>query len=237
LIISAPDEDSGELYATFAKIAPKLKEEEDYVVEIKEKAVSITEAGIEKVEQLLGVKNIYDEGGMKYVHHLEQALKAQVIFNKDKEYVVKDGEIIIVDEFTGRLMPGRRWSEGLHQAVEAKEGVKIQKESRTLATITFQNYFRLYKKLAGMTGTAQSSAEEFHKVYTLDAISIPTNKPNVRKDLPDKIFKNEAGKFRAIVQEIKARNATGQPVLVGTVSIDKNEYLSLMLQREGVPHT
>ena len=236
LIISAPDEDSGELYATFARIAPKLTEGEDYVVDIKEKAVSINEVGIEKVEQLLGVKNIYDEGGMKYVHHLEQALKAQVIFHREKEYVVKDGEIIIVDEFTGRLMPGRRWSEGLHQAVEAKEGVKIQKESRTLATITFQNYFRLYKKLAGMTGTAQSSAEEFHKVYQLDAITIPTNKPNIRQDLPDKIFKNEAGKFRAIVQEIKARNATGQPVLVGTVSIDKNEYLSLMLQQEGVPH-
>ena len=237
LIISASDEDSGELYATFAKIAPKLTEGEDYVVDIKEKAVSINEVGIEKVEQLLGVKNIYDEGGMKYVHHLEQALKAQVVFHRDKEYVVKDGEIIIVDEFTGRLMPGRRWSEGLHQAVEAKEGVKIQKESRTLATITFQNYFRLYKKLAGMTGTAQTSAEEFHKVYQLEAVTVPTNKPNVRKDLSDKIFKNEAGKFRAIVQEIKTRNATGQPVLVGTVSIDKNEYLSLMLQQEGVPHT
>ena len=237
LIISAPDEDSGELYATFAKIAPKLTEGEDYAVDIKEKAVSITEAGIEKVEQLLGVKNIYDEGGVRYVHHLEQALKAEIIFHRDQNYVVKDGEVIIVDEFTGRLMPGRRWSEGIHQAVEAKEGVKIQKESRTLATITFQNYFRLYKKLAGMTGTAQSSAEKFHKVYSLDAISVPTNKPNIRKDLPDKIFKNEAGKFRAIVQEIKERNATGQPVLVGTVSIDKNEYLSLMLQREGILHT
>ncbi|MBP9822488.1 MAG: preprotein translocase subunit SecA [Candidatus Pacebacteria bacterium] len=237
LIISAPDEDSGELYATFSKIAPKLKEEEDYIVDIKEKAVSITEAGIEKVEQLLGVKNIYDEGGTKYVHHLEQALKAQVIFHRDQNYVVKDGEIIIVDEFTGRLMPGRRWSEGTHQAVEAKEGVKVQKESRTLATITFQNYFRLYEKLGGMTGTAQSSAEEFHKVYELDSISIPTNKPNIRKDMPDKIFKNEIGKFRAIVQEIKERTKTGQPVLVGTVSIDKNEYLSLMLEREGVAHT
>ncbi|MEK9157662.1 MAG: preprotein translocase subunit SecA [Patescibacteria group bacterium] len=237
LIISAPDEDSGELYQTFSKIVPQLKEEEDYKVDIKEKAVTITEAGIEKVEGILGMENIYDEGGMKYVHHLEQALKAQVIFQIDKNYVVKDDEIIIVDEFTGRLMPGRRWSEGLHQAVEAKEGVKIQKESRTLATVTFQNYFRLYKKICGMTGTAQSSAEEFHKVYTLDVISIPTNKPAVRKDLPDKIFKNEVGKFRAIVQEIKERTATGQPVLVGTVSIDKNEYLSLMLQREGVQHT
>lgn len=246
LIISAPDEDSGELYMTFVPIIKKLKEDIDYVADIKEKTISITEAGIEKVEQLLGVKNIYDEGGVKYVHHLDQALKAQApvkqlgdkpFFADAVQYVVKDGEIIIVDESTGRLMPGRRWSEGLHQAVEAKEGVKIQKESRTLATITFQNYFRLYKKLAGMTGTAQSSAEEFHKVYTLDAITVPTNKPNIRQDLPDKIFKNEAGKFRAIVQEIKARSATGQPVLVGTVSIDKNEYLSLMLQREGVPHT
>ena len=236
LIISAPDEDSGELYATFARLVPKLKEGEDYVIDIKEKAVTITEKGIDHVEQSLGMQNIYDEGGMKYVHHLEQALKAQAIFHKDQNYVVKDGEVVIVDEFTGRLMPGRRWSEGLHQAVEAKEGVKIQKESRTLATITFQNYFRLYKKLAGMTGTAQSSAEEFHKVYSLDVVSIPTNKPAIRKDLPDKIFKNEVGKFRAIVQEIKERQKTGQPVLVGTVSIDKNEYLSLLLQREGVEH-
>ncbi len=236
LIISAPDEDSGELYQTFSRIAPKLKAGEDYIVDIKEKTVSITEAGIDNVEKQLGLQNIYDEGGMKYVHHLEQALKAQVIFHIDQNYVVKDGEVIIVDEFTGRLMPGRRWSEGLHQAVEAKEGVKIQKESRTLATITFQNYFRLYKKLAGMTGTAQTSAEEFHKVYSLDVVSIPTNKPGIRKDLPDKIFKNEAGKYRAIVSEIKMRHETGQPVLVGTVSIDKNEYLSLLLQREGVPH-
>lgn len=237
LIISAPDEDSGELYQTFSKIVPKLKEEEDYKVDIKEKAVSLTETGIEKVESILGMKNIYDEGGVKYVHHLEQALKAHVVFHIDQNYVVKDGEVIIVDEFTGRLMPGRRWSDGLHQAVEAKEGVKIQKESRTLATVTFQNYFRLYKKLCGMTGTAQSSAEEFHKVYNLDVVSIPTNRPAIRKDLPDKIFKSEAGKFRAIVQEIKERNATGQPVLVGTVSIDKNEYLSLLLQQAGVPHT
>ncbi len=236
LIISAPDEDSGELYQTFARLVPKLKQGEDYNVDIKEKAVTITEAGIDNIEKQLGMQNIYDEGGMKYVHHLEQALKAEVIFHKDQNYVVKDGEIVIVDEFTGRLMPGRRWSEGLHQAVEAKEGVKVQKESRTLATITFQNYFRLYKKLAGMTGTAQSSAEEFHKVYKLDVVSVPTNKPAIRKDLPDKIFKNEAGKYRAIVDEIKERQKAGQPVLVGTVSIEKNEYLSLLLQHEGVQH-
>ncbi len=237
LIISAPDEDSGELYQTFSRIVPKLKEDEDYNVDIKEKTVAITEAGIEKVEKILDMKNIYDEGGMRYVHHLEQALKANVIFHRDRDYVVKDGEIIIVDEFTGRLMPGRRWSEGLHQSVEAKEGVKVQKESRTLATVTFQNYFRLYKKIGGMTGTAQTSAEEFHKVYTIDVVTVPTNKPAIRKDLPDRIYKNEAGKFRAIVREIKERHETGQPVLVGTVSIEKNEYLSMLLQREGVPHT
>ncbi|HWA64235.1 MAG TPA: preprotein translocase subunit SecA, partial [Candidatus Paceibacterota bacterium] len=237
LIISAPDEDSGELYQTFARIVPKLTEGEDYTVDIKEKNISITEPGIEKVEKMLGMQNIYDEGGMKYVHHLEQALKAQVLQKRDQQYVVKDGEIVIVDEFTGRLMPGRRWSEGLHQAVEAKEGVKIQKESKTLATITFQNYFRLYGKLAGMTGTGQTSAEEFHKVYNLDVVTIPTNKPAIRADLPDRIYKNEAGKFRAIVAEIAGRNKNGQPVLVGTVSIERNEYLSLLLQREGIQHT
>ena len=236
LIISAPDEDSGKLYETFSKIVPRLRENEDYNVDEKLKAVSITESGIEKVEKALGLINIYDEGGTRHVHHMEQALKAQILFKRDRDYVVKNGEVIIVDEFTGRLMPGRRWSEGLHQAVEAKEGVKIEKESKTLATITFQNYFRLYKKLAGMTGTAQSSAEEFHKVYKLDSIVIPTNKPMVRKDMPDRIYKTEAGKLRAIMGEIKEMHEKGQPVLVGTVSIEKNEMLSLMLEREGIPH-
>ena len=236
LIISAPDENSGKLYETFSKIVPRLRENEDYNVDEKLKAVSITENGIEKVEKALGLTNIYDEGGTRHVHHMEQALKAQILFKCDRDYVVKNGEVIIVDEFTGRLMPGRRWSEGLHQAVEAKEGVKIEKESKTLATITFQNYIRLYKKLAGMTGTAQSSAEEFHKVYKLDSIVIPTNKPMIRKDLPDRIYKTEAGKLRAIVGEIKEMHEKGQPVLVGTVSIEKNELLSLMLEREGIPH-
>ncbi|HXK40658.1 MAG TPA: preprotein translocase subunit SecA, partial [Candidatus Paceibacterota bacterium] len=236
LIISAPDEDSGKLYETFARIGPRLNEAEDYNLDEKLKAVSITEKGIEKVEKALGMDNIYNEGGVKYVHHLEQALKAQVLFKRDRDYVIKDGEVIIVDEFTGRLMPGRRWSEGLHQAVEAKEGVKIQKESRTLATITFQNYFRLYKKLGGMTGTARTSAEEFHKVYTLDVVDVPTNKPLVRKDKADKIYKNEEGKFRAVVEEIREKHREGQPVLVGTVSIEKNELLSAMLSREGIPH-
>ncbi len=236
LIISAPDEDSGKLYETFSKIVPRLSEGDDYTVDEKLKAVSITESGIEKVENILGINNIYEEGGVRHVHHLEQALKAQVLFRRDKDYVVKDGEVMIVDEFTGRLMPGRRWSEGLHQAVEAKEGVKIQKESRTLATITFQNYFRMYGKLSGMTGTAKTSAEELHKVYTLDVVSVPTNKPMVRKDTPDRIFKTEAGKFKAIAREIKERHQNGQPVLVGTVSIERNELLSAMLNREGVPH-
>ncbi len=236
LIISAPDEDSGKLYDTFSKIVPRLVENEDYNVDEKLKAVSITEKGIEKVEKALGLTNIYDEGGTRHVHHMEQALKAQILFKRDKDYVVKNNEVIIVDEFTGRLMPGRRWSEGLHQAVEAKEGVKIEKESKTLATITFQNYFRLYKKLSGMTGTAQSSAEEFHKVYKLDAIVIPTNKLAQRKDLSDRIYKTENGKFRAIAREIKELHEKGQPVLVGTVSIEKNELLSAMLEREGIPH-
>lgn len=236
LIISAPDEDSGKLYETFSKIVPRLSEGDDYTVDEKLKAVSITESGIEKVEKMLGVSNIYEEGGVRHVHHLEQALKAHVLFKRDKDYVVKDGEVMIVDEFTGRLMPGRRWSEGLHQAVEAKEGVKIQKESRTLATITFQNYFRMYGKLAGMTGTARTSAEEFHKVYNLDVVSVPTNKPMARKDTPDRIYKTQIGKFKAIAREIKERHQNGQPVLVGTVSIERNELLSEILNREGIPH-
>ncbi len=236
LIISAPDMESGELYKTFAKIAPKLQENVDYNVDEKMKTATITEPGIEKVENLLGIKDIYTEKGIKYVHHLEQALKAKELFILDRDYVVKNGEVIIVDEFTGRLMPGRRWSEGLHQAIEAKEDVQVQKESRTLATITFQNYFRLYKKLSGMTGTASTSAEEFHKVYKLEVVQIPTNRQMVRSDLPDKVFQTENGKFKALIREIKERNKKGQPVLVGTVSIEKNEKLAAMLQREGLQH-
>ncbi len=236
LIISAPDEESGELYRTFARVVPHLIASEDYTVDEKLRAVSITDVGVEKVQSRLGIADLYAEGGVRYVHHLEQALKAQVLFHRDKDYVVKDGEVIIVDEFTGRLMPGRRWSDGLHQAVEAKEGVQVQRESRTLATVTFQNYFRLYAKLAGMTGTARTSAEEFHKVYSRDVIIVPTNKPMIRRDLPDRIYSTEQGKFKALVQEIKEHNATGQPVLVGTVSIEKNELLSLMLTRAGVRH-
>ena len=236
LIISAPDEESGALYMSFARAVPHLVEGEDYNIDEKLKAVSITDAGIDKMQVRLGIKDMYEEGGARYVHHLEQALRAQVLFRRDKEYVVKNGEVIIVDEFTGRLMPGRRWSDGLHQAVEAKEGVLVQRESKTLATVTFQNYFRLYKKLSGMTGTARTSAEEFHKVYNLNVVAIPTNKPLVRKDLPDRIYKTEEGKFRALAAEVKRRSESGQPVLVGTVSIEKNEMLSLLLTRSGVRH-
>jgi preprotein translocase subunit SecA len=236
LIISAPDTDSGELYGIFSKLVPQLKEGADYNVDEKLKAVTITDAGIDRVESLLGVGSIYEEKGVRFVRHLESALRAHALFFRDRNYVVKDGQVIIVDEFTGRLMPGRRWSEGLHQAVEAKEGVQIQQESRTLATITFQNYFRMYGKLAGMTGTAQTSAEEFHKVYKLDVITIPTNRPAVRRDLPDLIFRTEAGKFQAVVREVKERSAAGQPVLIGTVSIEKSEHLARMLEVEGVRH-
>ncbi len=236
LIISAPDTESTKMYQQFAALVPRLKKGEDFEVDEKMKAVTTTDKGISKLEKWLNVGNIYESGKMSYVHHLEQALKAQFIFQRDRDYVVKDGEIIIVDDFTGRLMAGRRYSEGLHQAIEAKEGVKVQKESRTLATITFQNYFRIYKKLAGMTGTAVTSAEEFSKVYEIDVIEIPTNKPLIRKDISDVVYKSEKGKFRAIVEKIKAIHATGQPVLVGTIAIEKSEYLSALLQRSGIKH-
>ncbi len=236
LIISAPDMESTKLYETFSRIVPQLKENEDYNIDEKMRTSILTEAGIEKVEKMLGLGNIYTEGGVRYVHHLEQALRAQTLFKRDKDYVVKDGEIIIVDEFTGRLMHGRRYSEGLHQALEAKEGVDVQRESRTLATITFQNYFRMYKKLAGMTGTALTSAEEMSKVYKLEVVSVPTNKPMIRIDLPDSVYRTERGKFQAVIREIKKCHQVGQPVLVGTVSIEKNELLSALLKREGIAH-
>lgn len=236
LIISAPDSESTKLYQRFAQITPHLKEKEDYEVDEKMKAVTLTEKGISKVESMLGVGNIYELGKINYVHHLEQSLRAEVLFKHDRDYVVRDGEVVIVDDFTGRLMQGRRYSDGLHQAIEAKEGVEVQKESRTLATITFQNYFRMYEKLSGMTGTASTSAEEFSKVYKLDVLEIPTNKVQVRKDLADVVYKTEKGKFDAIAQRIKEMHATGQPVLVGTIAIEKSEYLSALLTREGVAH-
>ncbi|OGY47856.1 MAG: preprotein translocase subunit SecA, partial [Candidatus Buchananbacteria bacterium RIFCSPHIGHO2_02_FULL_38_8] len=234
LIISAPDMESTDKYYQFAKLVTQLKENEDYNVDEKMRAATLTEAGISKMEKWLGVDNIYTERGISEVHHIEQALRAHALFKRDRDYVVKDGEVIIVDEFTGRMMYGRRYSEGLHQAIEAQEGVEVQRESLTLATITFQNYFRMFKKLAGMTGTAATEAEEFAKIYNLDVTVIPTNKPMIRKDLPDRIYKNEEGKFRAVVREIKERSTKGQPVLVGTISIEKNELLGQLLAREGI---
>lgn len=237
LIISAPAEESTDRYYTFAELVERLKEEEDYNVDEKQRASTLTEAGLAKMEGWLGIENIYAEGGIREVHHLEQALKARVLFKRDKDYVVRDGEVVIVDEFTGRLMFGRRYSEGLHQAIEAKEGVKIQRESRTLATITFQNYFRMFKKLGGMTGTALTEAEEFFKIYKLETVSIPTNRPTIRQDQNDLIYATEHGKYQAVIKEIKERHDKGQPVLVGTISIEKNEYLAALLQREGIePH-
>jgi preprotein translocase subunit SecA len=236
LIISAPTVDSDELYIKFADIAGKLEKGEHFTVDEKFKTIALTDSGISMAEKILGIENIYTEKGIKYVHHLETAVRANSLFHKDKEYVVKDGEVIIVDEFTGRLQPGRRWSEGLHQAIEAKERVPIQKESRTFASITFQNYFRLYKKLSGMTGTAKTSSEEFFKVYGLNVVQIPTNKTSQRDDKNDLIFQTEAGKFKAISREVKEKYKKGQPVLIGTVSIEKNELLSQYLKAEGIPH-
>jgi len=236
LIISQPDEDSAELYKLFSSLVPKLTPEEHFTVDEKLKAVSLTEEGIEKVEELLGVKDIYTEHGIRYVRHLEQALRAHVIFRRDRDYVVKNGEIIIVDEFTGRMMPGRRWSDGLHQAVEAKEAVAVRAESRTIASVTFQNYFRMYDKLAGMTGTAKSAEEEFENVYGLRVLVIPTNKPTIREDKPDAIYQNTEAKWRAVAKTIKDLQSAGRPVLVGTVSIARNEYLSELLSRTGVKH-
>lgn len=236
LIISSASGDSEDFYVKFYQIAKQLKRDTDYEVDEKLKAISLTDVGISKAEQLLGVDNIYTEKGIKYVHHLETAVKAQAIFERDRDYVVKEGEVVIVDPFTGRLQPGRRWSEGIHQAIEAKEGVKIEKETRSSGSITFQNYFRFYKKLSGMTGTAATSAEEFLKVYGLDVIVIPTNRPIVRMDQSDLIFQTEKGKFQAIAKKVKELNEVGQPVLIGTISIEKNELLSVYLKQEGVQH-
>jgi len=236
LIISAPYADSEVLYQRFAKIAESLQPVEDYTIDEKLKAIQITDAGISKAEKMLGLENMYTEGGIKYVHHLETAVRAKSLYIVDREYVVKDGEVIIVDESTGRLQPGRRWSEGLHQAIEAKEGVRVQQESRTFASITYQNYFRQYEKLAGMTGTALTSKEEFYKVYGLDVVPVPTNVPAHRVDHNDLVFQSEMGKYRAVAAKIKALHDKGQPVLVGTVSIEKNELLSAFLTKEGIAH-
>ena len=254
LIISGPTEDSTDKYYVIDRIIPSLKkgeviEEEantlsgkrkrytgDFTVDEKSKSATLTEEGVLKVEKLLKIDNLYDPRNMEILHHVQQALRAHALFKRDVDYVVKDGEVLIVDEFTGRLMPGRRWSDGLHQAVEAKEGVQIENENQTLATITFQNYFRMYEKLSGMTGTADTEAEEFHKIYKLDVVVIPTNRPLLRPDFPDVIYKTEMEKFKAVIEEIKELHAKGQPVLVGTISIEKSEVLAELLKRQGVPH-
>ncbi|MCB9812604.1 preprotein translocase subunit SecA [Candidatus Nomurabacteria bacterium] len=236
LIISAPAADIENLYPTFAGIAAQLRPEEHYTIDEKLKSATLTDAGIEAAEKMLGIENIYTEKGIKYVHHLETAVRAKALFTKDKEYVVRDGEVVIVDEFTGRLQPGRRWSEGLHQAVEAKEGVSIQKESKTFASITYQNYFRMYEKLSGMTGTALTSQEEFFTVYNLEVIPVPTNRSVQRLDRQDLIYQNENGKFAAIIEKVRAVHATGQPILIGTASIESNERLSAALTKAKITH-
>lgn len=234
LIISAPDTDPTDKYYHFSKLVLKLEENTDYNIDEKKKAIALTEDGIAKLEKLLNVKNIYEEEGIGTVHHLEQALRAQSLFKRDRDYVVRDGEVVIVDEFTGRLMFGRRYSDGLHQAIEAKENVEIQQESKTLATITFQNYFRMYDKLSGMTGTAQTEAEEFYRIYKLEVVTIPTNRPMIREDFPDLVYKSEKGKFEAILKDVQERHAKGQPILIGTVSIQKNELLAEYLSKAGL---
>src|SRR6187397_2930530 len=242
LIISGQAEESADLYFTFARLVPRLKgrpegDEDggDYFIDLKEKAVSSTEEGIEKMEGWLGVENMYD-ADPRLARHFEQALRAHALYKRDRDYIVKDGEIVIVDEFTGRQMPGRRWSEGLHQAVEAKEGLRVQRESVTLATITFQNYFRLYEKLSGMTGTAMTEQEEFYKIYGLEVVSVPTHRPMVREDDADLVFRTEIAKFNALIDEVVEMTEAGRPVLVGTTSVEKSEVLSEMLNRRGIKH-
>jgi preprotein translocase subunit SecA len=254
LIISGPTEESTDKYYIIDRIIPNLKKGEvkeveantlsgkrktytgDFTVDEKGKSATLTEDGVRKVEKLLKIDNLYDPRNMVVLHHVNQALRAHAMYRRDVDYVVKDGEVMIVDEFTGRLMPGRRWSDGLHQAIEAKEGVKIENENQTLATITFQNYFRMYEKLSGMTGTADTEAEEFHKIYNLDVTVIPTNRPLLRPDFPDVVYKTEREKFTAVIEEIKDCHTKGQPVLVGTISIEKSEVLAEILKRDGIPH-
>jgi preprotein translocase subunit SecA len=236
LIISGPKDDATEKYELVNKVIPHLKLDVHFTMEEKSRTASLTDEGNARVEELLGVQNLYDPEHIDLLHHIYQALKAHNLYKLDVDYMIKDGEIVIVDEFTGRLMPGRRWSDGLHQAIEAKEGVKVRNENQTLATITFQNYFRMYNKMAGMTGTAETEATEFKKIYNLDVQVIPTNRPINRKDQEDVVYKSEMGKYRAMAKDIRERNAKGQPILVGTVSIERSERLSRMLRNEGITH-
>jgi preprotein translocase subunit SecA len=236
LIISGPAEEATDYYAQFARLVPRLQKGRDFEIEERTRSISLTEEGIDRVEKMLGVHNLYDPANYTLTHYLDNALKALALYKLDEQYIVEDGEIIIIDEFTGRKMPGRRYSEGLHQAIEAKEGVRVQRENVTLARITFQNYFRLYEKLAGMTGTASTEAEEFRRIYNLEVATIPTHRPMVRRDQTDLVYKSEEAKFRAVVREIAESHAESRPVLVGTISIEKSERLSELLQKEGVPH-
>ena len=236
LIISGPTEENTDEYYRIDRVVPGLLPDQDYALDEKTRSVNLTDEGVEKVQKRLGISNLYDPSEVETLHHVEQALRSHTLYKRDRDYVVKDGEVIIVDEFTGRLMPGRRWSDGLHQAVEAKEGVKIENETQTLATISFQNYFRMYSKLSGMTGTADTEAEEFAKIYNLDVRVVPTNRPMIRADREDVVYKTEREKFEAVVQEIKELHEKGQPVLVGTVSIAKSEVVSSFLKKKGVPH-
>ncbi|MDA8227808.1 MAG: preprotein translocase subunit SecA [Desulfitobacterium hafniense] len=236
LIISGEADKPTELYYRVAKVIPRLRPQDDYNVNEKDRVVTLTEHGVSRVESMLGIDNLYEDIHTEVAHHVNQALKAHTLFKRDRDYVIKDGQVIIVDEFTGRLMFGRRYSEGLHQAIEAKENVKIEKESQTLATITFQNFFRMYDKLSGMTGTAMTEEPEFKKIYNLDVVEIPTNRPMIRKDMPDVVYRTEDGKFKAVVESIIELHRQGQPVLVGTISIEKSERLSSMLERRGIPH-
>ena len=236
LIISMPDNEPTTKYIKFATLIKQLKEGRDYKIDEKQKTATLTEDGIKHVEELLRVDNIYVSEHYNDLHHIENALKANVAYKRDKDYLVSGNEILIIDEHTGRVLPGRRYSEGLHQAIEAKEEVEIKQESKTLASITFQNYFRMYWKLSGMTGTAKTEEEEFYKVYALETIVIPTNKPVIREDKADLLFKNEKGKFEYVVEMIGELHQKGQPILVGTVSVDKSEYLSQKLSEAGIPH-
>ncbi|HHY13188.1 MAG TPA: preprotein translocase subunit SecA, partial [Thermoanaerobacterales bacterium] len=236
LIISGALDQSTDMYYTYANLIPRLKKDIDFTIDEKSHTAVLTDEGVARVENILKIDNLYDEKNMEISHNINQALKAHTLMTRDKDYVVKDGQVIIVDEFTGRLMHGRRYSEGLHQAIEAKEGVKVERESQTIATITFQNYFRMYDKLAGMTGTAATEEEEFRKIYGLDVVVIPTNEPMIRKDYNDVIYKTELGKFKAVADEIIECYKEGQPVLVGTISIEKSEQLSHILKRQGIPH-
>src|SRR4030043_277690 len=237
LIISGPSEESTDKYYKINQIIPRLKKEGDYTIDEKSRTVVMTEEGVAHVEGYLNVTNLYEPKNIEIVHHVNQALRAHTLFRRDVDYLVKDGQVIIVDEFTGRVMPGRRYSDGLHQALEAKEKVKVERENQTLASITFQNYFRMYKKLAGMTGTADTEAAEFKKIYNLEVMVIPTNKPMIRADHPDVIYKTEKAKFNAVLREIEELHKKGQPVLVGTISIENSEILSHLLKKKGLPHS